>query len=177
MEIQDFLTLWEGKWFSQRSNYDFASKVAQSHKSELTVQTLTRDHPAVLELCQSHSIQTSQLIGSLQMAWDNAVDWGKPKQTGQLFYLFLASTETPNAGQLWRSPLKTRENPLAGKYLFAKDESLTLILENNPVQIEERLWFASPNLRLRTSLVLQDNQFSHSAFYTEIRKLPPTQTE
>jgi hypothetical protein len=177
MEIQDFLTLWEGQWFSQRSNYDFNRNVAESHKSELTIETLAFNHPTVVEFAQSQDIPTSEQILGLQMGWDNSVDWGKPKQTGSLLYLFLPHPEHSHHGQLRRSPLKIGQKALVGKYLFAVDESLTLILEQGPLQIEERLWFASPNLRLRTSLVLQNHQFSHSAFYTEIRKLPPTKTE
>ncbi|MGL5033146.1 MAG: phycobiliprotein lyase [Microcystaceae cyanobacterium] len=174
METQAFLSQWEGKWFSQRSHYDFAQNVADNHKSELTVEAVTPDATEVVSFCQAHDLKPEAAIALLTMVWDTSVDWGKPKQTGSALYLFFADGDHPSTGKVWRSATKLGAK---GHYILGSDESLTFYFEDGPLKIEERLWFASPNLRFRTSLITQNKQFIHSAFYSEIRKLPPTKTE
>ena len=62
-----------------------------------------------------------------------------------------------------------------GHFLLG-DEALTLTITDGAASFEERLWFASPNLRLRTSLFKQGDGLSTTCFYSEIRKLPPKST-
>ena len=57
--------------------------------------------------------------------------------------------------------------------MLAEDEALNLTLEVGDFLMEERIWFASENLRLRTSLIKGNNGYSRTAFYSEIRRLPP----
>ncbi len=174
MDIQTFLSQWAGQWFSQRSHYDFAQQVADNHKSELTVENLVSPGDVLQSLALTPPFTADQILGALKLTWDTSVDWGKPKQTGTQYYVFLAS-DAPHHGQLWRSPARPGEPALQGSYTLNPDESLVFVLNQGDCQIEERHWFASPNLRFRTSLILQNQQFSHSAFYSEIRKLPPAQ--
>jgi len=49
------------------------------------------------------------------------------------------------------------------------DDALTLMGESETLYSEERLWFASPNLRLRTSTIKQLDGFSTASFCSEIR--------
>ncbi|MFM7191977.1 MAG: phycobiliprotein lyase [Microcystaceae cyanobacterium] len=175
MDIHSFLSQCAGQWFSQRSLYDFSQQVADHQKSELTVETLFSAGEEIQSLLQTTPFQADQVVGALKLTWDTSVDWGKPKQTGSQWYLFLAS-EQPNRGQLWRSPTTSGEPAGQGSYALNPDESLGFALNLGEFQIEERHWFASPNLRFRTSLILHQDQFSHSAFYSEIRKLPPNPT-
>jgi hypothetical protein len=61
-----------------------------------------------------------------------------------------------------------------------EDESLLLVTEMEGLYVEERMWFAAPNLRLRTSLMRSvDGSFETSSFYSEIRMgiKPPAQPE
>jgi len=44
------------------------------------------------------------------------------------------------------------KTPVAGRYIMGSDE-LTLITEYETMSSEERLWFASPNLRMRVSVL------------------------
>ena len=54
------------------------------------------------------------------------------------------------------------------------DEALTLIAESDTMYSEERLWFASPNLRMRVSMTKINGNFSTTAFTSEIRMgVPP----
>ncbi len=178
MEVLAFLESCAGKWFSQRTSYDFNQNNADNQKSELIMEQIAADSSELQALCQAYQINSAQTLGGMKTIWEISGDWGATKQTGSALWLFLPDNEAGLTGKLFRSVAKPGSLMLAGCYLLAGDESLTLILESDTVYAEERLWFASANLRLRTSLIKQGNRYSHSAFYSEIRKLPaPTQAE
>jgi len=69
--------------------------------------------------------------------------------------------------------------PVAGRYVMGNDDALVLITEYESMYSEERLWFASPNLRLRTSVLKRFGGFSMASFCSEIRMgtSTPPQTE
>jgi hypothetical protein len=56
-----------------------------------------------------------------------------------------------------------------GQFAIGEDEALTLTTQHGETSSEERLWFASPNLRLRTSILKEANGFSATSFCSEIR--------
>jgi hypothetical protein len=58
---------------------------------------------------------------------------------------------------------------VAGRYRVGEDGALTLITEYETMSTEERLWFASPNLRMRTSILKRFGGFSMASFCSEIR--------
>ncbi|MEM8780571.1 MAG: phycobiliprotein lyase, partial [Cyanobacteria bacterium P01_G01_bin.49] len=171
MDIQTFLELCVGQWFSQRSSYQFEEQKAESDKSELTIEELETDHSIVVSLCQEYRINPSQEMQGQRISWNNSVDWGKPKQTGTATIIVIPDKNKPQTGQILQS---IQSQPSAkGHYSLGEDEALTLTINNDNFSIEERGWFASPNLRLRTSLIKGKNGYRWTAFYSEIRKMPP----
>ncbi|MDJ0732146.1 MAG: phycobiliprotein lyase [Crocosphaera sp.] len=171
MDIQTFLESCIGQWFSQRSSYQFDNQKAESHKSELTVEWLETDHSLLVSLCQQHRINSSQAIGGQKISWNSSVDYGQKKQTGSATMIVIPDNNTPQIGKIIQS---FQSKPSSqGSYSLGEDEALTLTLEVGDFSIEERIWFASPNLRLRTSLMKGKNGYSRTAFYSEIRRLPP----
>ena len=59
--------------------------------------------------------------------------------------------------------------PVAGTYKMGNDGALTLITEYETMSSEERLWFASPNLRTRVGVLKRFGGFSMASFTSEIR--------
>ena len=172
MEVLAFLESCTGKWFSQRTRYDFDQNNAENQKSELNMEKINPGDAELQSLCQAYQIKSTQTLGGIKTSWETIGDWGATKQKGSTLWLFSPDDEVGLTGKLFRSVAKPGSLMLSGRYLLAADESLTLILESDTVYTEERLWFASANLRLRTSLIQQRDRFSYSAFYSEIRKLP-----
>lgn len=173
MEILDFITAWEGKWLSQRTNYSFEHNQAANDKSDVTVDRLTAADPIVANLLAAVAPSPSPEWIVLQLQWDTSVDWGKPKQQGSIYYGFLPNAEDTRHGQLWRGTNQPAFPLLTGHYQLGADECLTLNLQDKETRLTERHWYASPNLRLRTSLIQRGQGYSHSAFYSDIRRLPP----
>ena len=171
MDIQAFLELCVGQWFSQRSSYQFDSQKAESHKSELTVEWIDNTHSMVISLCQEYHINPSQAIGGQQVSWNSGLDYGKQKQIETATMIVIPDKNTPEIGKIIQS--FQSQPSKQGNYSLGKDEALTLSLKSGEFWFEERVWFASPNLRLRTSLMKGQNGYSRTAFYSEIRRLTP----
>ena len=109
-------------------------------------------------------------MAAQKVRWNNSVDWGKPKDIGSVIVIFLGDRIGIQSGQFLRSD-SFQSKLIPGRYDLGKDEALTLILEREQFCFQERIWFASPNLRLRTTLSKQNNGASTTAFYSEIRRV------
>jgi hypothetical protein len=168
MDIQEFLEQCVGNWFSQRSSYHFEAQQGTSDKSELAIEWLTSDNAAVVKLCQTHNLDPKTSLGGQKVSWDTSCDWGKPKKVGSRLTVFVPNSANPSEGSLLSEP-----NDTIGSYKLQNDESLYLTLSNPDISIQERIWFASPNLKFRTTIIKGDSGFSRTAFYSQIRKLPP----
>lgn len=174
MDIQAFLELCVGQWFSQRSSYQFEDQKAESHKSELTIEWLGTNHSIFTSLCQEHRIDPNQAIGGQQISWKHSSDWGASQQTGTATILVIPDNNNSQVGQILQ--LISSQPSTKGTYRLGEDEALTLIIDRDDFSFEERLWFASPNLRLRTSLIKSKQGYNRTAFYSEIRKISPKET-
>ena len=171
MEIQEFLDLCAGNWFSQRTSYDFNQEKSHSSQSEITIELLSQAAPEVLALCASYQIDPQVTVGGTKASWTNSSGWGQPKQMGVATIVLIPKEENPQVGRLLHSVGTTPNSLIVGHYLLGKDEALTLTLEGERTYSQERLWFASPNLRLRTSLIKRGNGWSATTFYSEIRRI------
>ncbi|MGK7873556.1 MAG: phycobiliprotein lyase [Xenococcaceae cyanobacterium] len=173
MEIKEFLELSAGKWFSQRTSYHLDREKAENSKSEIIIEMLSPDHPEVVKLCEQHKINPSFTLGGTKASWDNSVDWGKAKQKGSTMIILVPDADNHQIGKLLRTMGNPKTTLIAGRYIMGNDEALTLIVEEGRTYSKERLWFASPNLRLRTSLLKHSGGFSTTSFYSEIRRVVP----
>jgi hypothetical protein len=169
MDIMEFFQLSAGKWFSQRTSHHLAFKQSESGKSELKIELLDKQDPAVIQLCQQYEIEPALALGGARVSWDGTMEWDEEKHVGSTILVPVADPEQPGQGKLLREMGYAEKAPVAGRYLMGNDEALTLITEYETMYSEERLWFASPNLRLRTSILKRFGGFSMASFCSEIR--------
>lgn len=177
MEIETFLELCAGKWFSQRTNYYLDRQKAENGKSEITIERLLPDRPSVVQLCQQHRINPETTLGGTQANWDNSTDFGQTKRSGSTTLILVPDRDRSRTGQILQAGGSLSKSAMTGRYILGNDEALTLRVELGDGFLEERIWFASPNLRLRTSLIQQTNGCNATVFYSEIRRLPPKESE
>lgn len=168
MDIQEFFQLSAGKWFSQRTSHHLAFKQAETGKSDIKIELLSQDAPEVIHLCEQHSINPALAWGGVRVTWEGMMEGDTKKQVGSSVLVPIADAEHPHQGQVLRDGLAQKAK-VAGRFVIGNDDVLTLITETETVYTEERLWFASPNLRLRTSLVKRADGFSMASFFSEIR--------
>ena len=132
---------------------------------------LGKDHSSVISLCQQYRIHPSEAMGGQKVAWNSSTDYGQKKQTGTSTIIIIPNSNREEIGKIIQS--FQSQSPCQGSYSLGEDEALSLTLEVGDFSMEERIWFASPNLRLRTCLIKGNDGYSRTAFYSEIRKLPP----
>ena len=181
MDIVEFFQRSSGKWFSQRTSHDLAFQGAQGGQSELQIELLSKTDPAVVKLCEQYNLDPTLALCGARVTWDGTLEGAKAKQTGNTVLVPIADSNNPNAGQLLRARDSAEEVLLAGRYSVGSDEALTIVAESDTMYAEERLWFANPNLRFRTSILKQSDGFRSASFCSEIRKgvtsPPPAATQ
>jgi hypothetical protein len=97
------------------------------------------------------------------------MEWDEEKHTGSTVLVTVPDPDKPNEGKLLREMGYAEKTPVAGRYIMGSDQALTLITEYETMSSEERLWFASPNLRMRVSILKRFGGFSMASFTSEIR--------
>jgi CpeS-like protein len=178
MTIQEFLKLSAGKWFSQRTSHQLTNQQSDHGSSDIVMETLAADHPEVLMICEQHQVDPSQASSGIQVTSQTAQQWNAPKNaisTSTTTLLvpitaigqgIIATADDVTGQLLWTT---NRQQMPLGKFMMGADDALTLLLANQSMQIEERIWFASPNLRLRTSVQKSSAGWSLASFCSEIR--------
>lgn len=169
MDIVEFFQQSSGRWFSQRTNHHLAAKPSESGKSNLVVELLDQADPEVIKLCKQCNLEPSLALCGARVSWDHTTEWNSGKQTGSAVLVPIADPDQPNQGKLLRSASDAAQTAVTGRYMMGNDATLTLIIESETMYSEERLWFASPNLRLRTSLVKAADGSGIASFFSEIR--------
>ncbi|MBC7970373.1 MAG: phycobiliprotein lyase [Verrucomicrobia bacterium] len=169
MDIVEFFQLSSGKWFSQRTSHHLAFQQNESSKSELQIELLPKTDAAVVKLCEQHEIDPALALCGARVNWDGTME-SKEKYAGNTMLVPIADPDKPNEGKLLRELGGAETAPVAGRYVMSSDDTLTIITEYQAMSSEEQLWFASNNLRLRTSILKQSGGFSMASFYSEIRK-------
>ena len=169
MDIKEFFEMSAGKWFSQRTSHHLAFKQSENGKSQIIIEMLPPDHPEVIKLCELYQFAPQLAICGGKVTWDGTMDWDEEKHAGSTILVPIADPEKPNEGKLLRDMGYAEKAPVAGSYKMGSDNALTLITEYESMFTEERLWFASENLRLRTSILKRFGGFSMASFCSEIR--------
>ena len=169
MDIVEFFELSSGKWFSQRTSHHLAFKQSEAGKSELRIEVLPNSAPEVIKLCEQYEVDPNSALCGARVTWDGTMEWDEEKHAGSTVLVPIADPDKPNEGKLLREMGYAEKAPVAGRYVMGSDDALTLITEYETMYSEERLWFASPNLRLRTSILKRFGGFSMASFCSEIR--------
>jgi len=166
MNIEEFFDLSAGKWFSHRTSHHLALKQFEHSKSDIIIETLAVDHPEVIKLCQLYEIAPSSASSAARVTWNGTEP---EKSNGSTVLLSVPDADNPAQGKLLREIDSAEKTPVARRYKIDSDDALTLTTEHETMWSEERLWFASPNLRMRASILKYSGGFSTASFTTEIR--------
>ncbi|WP_413175566.1 phycobiliprotein lyase [Anabaena azotica] len=169
MNIEEFFELSAGKWFSHRTSHHLAFKQAEDGKSDIVIETLAADHPEVVKLCEQYEVHPSAASCGARVTWKGTMEWDEEKHEGSTVLVTVPDADKPGEGKLLREMGYAEKAPVAGTYKIGEDGALTLITEYETMWSEERLWFASPNLRMRVSVLKRFGGFSMASFTSEIR--------
>jgi CpeS-like protein len=174
MNVREFFELSAGKWFSQKTSQHLTLKQSEQGKSDLVIEILPPDNPQAIALCQKSGIDPSQIWGGVKYTWKGTVAWDTQPQSstnrqGESIAIAIADANAANTGKLIHATSGDAGAPRFARYALGDDEALTLITEDENISSEERVWFESNNVRLRTTIVTQPSGESLASFYSEIR--------
>jgi len=171
MDAMEFFQHSAGKWRSQRTTHHLPFRRAETGNADIFVQALGANHPKVVEICQMHEVDPKLTIGGAFVSWDGSMAWDKEDENheGSTVFALIPDPAQPRQGQLLRERGYAEIVPIAGSYHLDQEDGLILITEYETMSIMERFWFASQNLRLRTSTVKRFGGFNTATFCTEIR--------
>ncbi|MBF2004092.1 phycobiliprotein lyase [Chlorogloeopsis fritschii PCC 9212] len=167
--VEEFFQLSAGKWFSHRTSHHLAFKQSESGKSDITIEMLAADHPEVIKLCEQYAIDPNRASCGARVSWNGTMEWDEQKHVGSTVLVTVPDEDNPHEGKLLREMGYAEKMPVAGSYKMGSDGALTLTTEYETMWSEERLWFASPNLRMRVSVLKRFGGFSMASFTSEIR--------
>jgi hypothetical protein len=99
------------------------------------------------------------------------MDWDREDEnhTGTTVFALVPDTDNPRQGRLLRERGYAEIVPVVGRYAMDDDEGLVLITEYETMSSEERFWFVTPDLRMRTSIVKRFGGFNTASFCAETR--------
>lgn len=168
MDIKAFFEQSCGKWFSQRTNQHLTYAQSEWGKSDVWMDLLVADEPSVVQTCEKHSVSSSSALFGVSVRWEGFMGKNPNKLTGLTTLVVLPGTSA-SAGKILRQTTQPQAVLAIADYRLDDDDVLTLTTEQGDLHTQERIWFASPNLRLRTSLLKRPNTVDTTTFYSEIR--------
>jgi CpeS-like protein len=174
MNVREFFELSAGKWFSQKTSQHLTLKQSEQGKSDLVIEILPPEHPQTIDLCQRAGIDPSTIWGGVKYSWKGTLSWDNQPQSptnrqGETIAISVPDATAVNTGKLFHATSGDASSPRVARYTLGDDEALTLITEDEHISSEERVWFESNNVRLRTTIVTQPSGESIASFYSEIR--------
>ncbi|MBD1918647.1 MULTISPECIES: phycobiliprotein lyase [Cyanophyceae] len=165
MEIVNFFETLAGKWFSQRTIHNLASQSSQAGQSNLLIEFLPATDGDLAQVCTTLGHDPGQIACGLRIHQDSQLEGESQKIQSSALMVMMTPTDAGD-GVLVQAP--TSSPALQGSYRV-EDDVLTIMTPTDAGQIEERLWFANPNLRMRTSVLKIGDDVQIASFCSEIR--------
>jgi hypothetical protein len=167
MEIVNFFEKLAGRWFSQRTTHDLTGQQSQAGQSNLEVEFMPASAAAVQALCRELAADPSHALCGLQVNQSSTIE-GDPKQWVSSTLVVPLSPEAGANGRLLRKMTSPGSQPSISQYSL-ENEILMIYNEDDTIRAEERWWFITENLRMRTSLLNGQNGVRLASFCSEIR--------
>ncbi|MGL5083970.1 MAG: phycobiliprotein lyase [Microcoleaceae cyanobacterium] len=174
MDIAQFVDLSIGQWRSQRSVHHLAFRHFEEVISTIEIILLAENDPEVLNLCDSNQVNPQRITHPFRMTWEGESDWDEAEKVqGTTLLVPVPDLDSPNRGKLLRDQGYAETIPAVGEYCIGEDKVFILLTGYDRAMAEERIWFASENIRFRVSLIKTSSGsgITTASFSSEIRSL------
>lgn len=174
MNIDEFVERSLGTWRSQRSAHHLAFQHFEEVTSEIAILPLDNSDERVIELCKANKVDPHLVASPFFMKWQGESDWDEDEVlAGSTVLVPVPDVDHPTKGRLLREQGYAETVPAVGYYQLVEDGSFILTTQYERASAEEKIWFATPNLRLRVSLIKTSNGqgVTTASFSSEIRQI------
>ncbi len=164
MQNVNFFKKQGGRWFSQRTTHYLKTGGSKAGKSDLEITYIDAGADDIVRLCDDASWPASDAVGGLRIVQKSTIIGG---QTRNQSTLLVAIATDDNSGKLLSQPDGKPISQLS-QYRFENDV-LTIVTEVNGLRAEERWWFITDKLRMRTHVLSDQAGQTMASFCSEIR--------
>jgi len=176
MDINQFVERSIGQWRSQRSAHHLLFGHFEAVRSTIDITMLTVEDHRVIELCSLHKVSPELVISPFHMCWEGESDWDEDEQEtlkGDSVLVPVPTPNNPKQGQLLRDQGYAETVPAIGEYHFTSDGTFVLSTSYDRAAAEEKIWFVSPNLRFRVSIIKTSDGAGvvTASFASEVRNM------
>lgn len=174
MDITEFVQLSLGRWRSQRSAHHLAFRHFEEVISTIDIEAIEPDNSQVIDLCKSHNIDPGVVASPFKMSWEGESNWDEEEtMEGSTILVPIPESNNPTQGRLLREQGYAETIPSVGEYYISEDGTFVLTTSYDRATAEEKIWFATPNLRFRVSLIKTSDGKGvvTASFSSEIRSL------
>jgi phycoerythrin-associated linker protein len=179
MNIAKFVHLSLGNWRSQRSAHYLAFANYEQATSCLEIAAMAEDAPEVIEICKSYDVDPEKIISPFRMTWQGESDWNEEDASkGTTIFVPVPDRIHPNKGKLLNDRAHVETVAVIGSYEITKNSTFISTTKYDRAVVEERIWFATGNLRFRVSTVETSDSVgvTTASFSSEIRVLGQTKS-
>jgi phycoerythrin-associated linker protein len=175
MDIGQFVEQSIGRWRAQRSAHHLAFRHFEAVESVIDIVMLPPTDIRVLDLCKAYDVDPVRIVVPFEMSWEGQSDWDddSPPVKGSTVLVPVPDSGSKASGQLLREQGYAETIPAAGQYHITEDETFVLVTAYDNAAAEEKIWFGTPNLRFRVSLIKSSDGKGvvTASFSSEIRDL------
>lgn len=174
MDTAEFVERSLGRWRSQRSVHHLAFRHFEEVTSTIDIEPVDSNDTAIIELCKSYQIEPELAIAPFRMTWEGESDWDEEEVSqGSTILVPIPDSSDCTKGKLLRETGYAETIPAVGNYTLSSDGTFILHTQYQSAAAEEKIWFATPNLRFRVSLIKTSDGKGviTASFSSEIRSL------
>ena len=164
MQNVNFFKKQGGRWFSQRTTHYLKAGESKAGKSDLEIAYLDCAADDVERLCQAASCSVADALGGLRIVQKSTIIGGETRQQSTVVVAIATDDHT---GKLLRQT-DAQSDAQISQYRLENDV-LTVTAEANGIRAEERWWFITDNLRMRTNVLSDESGQIMASFCSEIR--------
>lgn len=151
MSVEQFFERSLGEWRSQRSSHNLAWTQFEQVTSEIVIRKLENTDDEVAKLCQTNGVDEADIMTGVKMSWEGESDWDEETSEGESVLCVIK--DGARHGRLLRSIGYAETIPAVGNWEMTEDGVFVLDTTYDAAAAEERIWFATPDLRLRVSQI------------------------
>ncbi|MEM7796395.1 MAG: phycobiliprotein lyase [Cyanobacteria bacterium P01_C01_bin.118] len=153
-----------GRWFSQRTTHYLKAGESKAGKSDLEITYMDVSADDVTQLCQAANCSAIDALGGLRIVQKSTIVGGDLRQQSTVVVAISTDEQT---GKLLRQT--EGQTPSQSSQYRLENGVLTILTEANGICAEERWWFITDNLRMRTNVLSDDAGQIMASFCSEIR--------
>ncbi|PXF41524.1 Chromophore lyase CpcS/CpeS 3 [Gracilariopsis chorda] len=174
MTVEEFFERSSGLWRSQRSSHILAFAQFEAITSEISIESVSVSDERIKALAAQHDVPQGEIAIGIHMRWEGESDWDDDTEGPLSGETTLAVTKgSEKSGKLLRSSGYAESIPAVGEWHMTDGGVFVLETLYEAAAAEERIWFATKDLRIRVSQIRTSSGAGvvSASMSTEIRRL------